>query len=161
MDGDHVHSDELLGVADPLGHDLPDMRHELDLQLSDPATGVADAEVVGDHPLLLGVERLVHGERRRQPTARAVPLSRVVLRNREEECISLDLHEPHGRHRLEHRFQQTLGDLLRVREVQPVKPHELRVAGDVRQQEERSLGQCPSECRTWRSGVKVPQIATT
>jgi hypothetical protein len=53
------------------------------------------------------------------------------VRNRKEECIAFDLHQPQGGGGVEHRLEQTLGYLLRVREVQAVKPHELRVAGDV------------------------------
>jgi hypothetical protein len=138
MDGDHIHADQLLGAADPLGHDLAEMRHELDVELPDLAAGVADTEVVGDHPLLLRVKRPVHRERGRQPVARA-GLSARLVRSREEESVTLDLHESQGRDGVEHRFEQPLRDLLRVSEVQPVRPHELRVAGDVREEKQRSI----------------------
>jgi hypothetical protein len=52
---------------------------------------------------------------------------------------STDLDEPQSRHCVEHRLEQAAGDLLRVGEIQPVKPHELRVAGDVREEQQRAI----------------------
>jgi hypothetical protein len=44
-----------------------------------------------------------------------------------------------GWNRLEHRLEQTLRDFLRMREIEPMKPHELRVAADVGEKKERPL----------------------
>jgi hypothetical protein len=63
MDGDDVDPDQLLGVANPLGHDVAEMGDELDAQRADLPAGIADAEVVRDHPLLTRMERAMHGER--------------------------------------------------------------------------------------------------
>jgi hypothetical protein len=139
VDCDHVYPDQLLGVADPLGHHVAQVRHELDAQPADPLAGVAQTEVVRDQPLLPCVKRPIHGEGRLEPAVRSHGRRVAVVRSGEEERVSLDLDQSHGRDRLEHRLEQTLGDLLRVSEVQLVKPHELRVSADVGKKKEHPL----------------------
>ena len=62
VDVDHVHADEVPAAPDRLDRDLPDVRHELQLQVARARAAPAGAHVELDEPPL-GVEGAVHGDR--------------------------------------------------------------------------------------------------
>jgi hypothetical protein len=148
---DHVDADELRSLLDPLGCDFAYVSDELHSERVDLFASLAGAHVARDHPLLTRVKCPVHRERQRKKGVRRSLVS-FVLWCIQKDCVALDLDEPERRHRIDHRLEQTLRDVLRVREVDPVQTHELRIADDVCEEEKGALTGMQTKVRVTPAG---------
>ena len=137
VDLDHVHADELLPAPDRLGGYLPDMRDELELQATRLLAAPTGTHVELDEPTLR-VESTMQGDGR---TSDGGHRRRAVQRigvAREEGRVALDLDEIESLRGIDDLVEHASRCCLRVAEDAAVELHVLRVAADVRDQEQRT-----------------------
>ena len=139
MDEDHVHADKIPPSLDGLGRNLANVRNELQLQATRLRATGAGAQVELDQPPL-DVEGVVHGDGSLGDGGDRRAADQRVVRTREESRVTFDLDQVEVASRIDHLLEQARCDYLRVREDGAVGLHVLRVAPDVRDQEQRAPG---------------------
>ncbi|MDQ2911066.1 MAG: hypothetical protein M3R39_08645 [Actinomycetota bacterium] len=138
MHEDDVDTCKGLAILDGLLGDLADVRDAFQLELARLDAPAATAQVAGDQPLLLLVKGAVHGDGRFRRSLGRRRVATGFLGAREEGRVALDLDQLEVRRGVDHRFEETSDVGLGVSEAQTVQAHVLRVAPDVRDQQEGS-----------------------
>jgi hypothetical protein len=135
---DHIDTNELRVPSNGLDGDLSNVRDELHAKPSRlDAPGTA-AHVQPNHPVLFGMERLMHQQRelRRVSDGRPLPAHSERV---QERGVAFDLDQIKARYGAHHGLEQTSRDLLRVGKTQSVEPHVVRVATNVGDHQQRLI----------------------